>query len=112
MDNGIKFEYHPSCKFTYEHKGKKFYYQPDFMVEGRFVELKGDHYFNKEGDKMVCPYDRSLDEKYNAKFKCMLENDVQVLRSSDMKKYLSYVEKKHGKGWLKQFKRKPRNGKI
>ena len=37
---------------------------------------------------MICPYNHKLDDLYNAKYKCMLKNNVIVWRSNDIKKYL------------------------
>lgn len=44
---------------------------------------------------MVCPYNHKLDEKYNAKYKCMLENKINILTSIDIKKYLCYIYEKY-----------------
>jgi hypothetical protein len=82
--------------------------------------VKGDHFFDKDG-KMRCPYRNKVwtDEEYadkcalyEAKHQCMLANNVQILLGSDCQKYIDYVEQTYGKGYLKQFKKTPKESKI
>ena len=40
-DNNIQFEYQPNKVFFYEFKGQTCRYEPDFFVDGEYVELKG-----------------------------------------------------------------------
>lgn len=110
-DNNMQFEYQPDVSFDYSFNGKVHKYFPDFKVEGRLYEIKGDHFF--KDSKMVCPYrDKSwTDEqyllecsKYEAKHQCMLVNNVIILTSKDYRKYIDYVENAYGKDFLKQFK--------
>lgn len=83
-----------------------------FIVEGQLVELKGDHFFDESG-KMINPfrYPEWSDEQYEqacaqyeAKYQCMLKNNVRILRSDDYGQYVKYVEQKYGKDFLRQFK--------
>ena len=39
---------------------------PDFLVDGHYVEIKGDHFFKKDGT-MQNPYDHRQDGLYEAK---------------------------------------------
>ena len=87
-DNGYDFEYQPDVVFEYEYAGKKHVYLPDFLVDGMFVELKGDHFFDESG-KMINPFrDPSWTDleysdeclKYEAKHQCMLDNGVTIMR--------------------------------
>ena len=111
VDHNIKFEYQPNIKFEYEYNGKIHYYMPDFYINGEYVEIKGDHFF-KNG-KMVCPFRNKnwSEETYNqicglyeSKYKCMIKNNIKILRSNDYKKYFDYVKEKYGSDYLKQFK--------
>lgn len=111
-DNNIDFEYSPNVTFTFlDNDGVKHSYHPDFRVENRYVEIKGSHFFNTDGT-MRNPWKnrnwteeqkKKSDEIYEAKHQCMLENHIEILSSDDYKKYNTYVEKKYGKQFLRQF---------
>lgn len=112
IDNKINFDYNPIVDIWYIYKNKKHRYFPDFRINGKLVEIKGDQFFDENGN-MKCPfrYKTWSDEKYKdicgryaAKHKCMLDNNVQILRSADYKQYLDYIDKKYGKKYLAQFK--------
>ena len=79
-----EFEYQPNIQLEYEYDNKKHYYQPDFLIDGRLYEVKGDQFF--EGDKMINPYDRNQDGLYEAKHQCMLNNGVIILKVEDIKR--------------------------
>lgn len=78
--------------FSYNFKGKKYFYFPDFEIEGVYYEIKGDQFLNKEG-KWYNPFDRSQDEKYEAKHQCALKNNVTILYTKDYQKYLKEAKK-------------------
>lgn len=44
MENNIPFEYQPSISFEYVYNNKIYIYQPDFLINGKLYEIKGDHY--------------------------------------------------------------------
>ena len=83
-ENNIPCEYQPNVKLEYEYNDKKHYYQPDFLINGKLYEVKGDHFF--EGDKMICPYDRDeyKDGLAEAKHQCMIKNNVIILKRDDI----------------------------
>ena len=99
-DHDIDFQYQPD--YFFEFLGKRYY--PDFKVNGKFQEIKGEHFF--DGDKMVNPYDRSKeqDKIYEAKHQCMIHNGVDILRYEQMKPILDYIYKTYSKHYLKLFK--------
>ena len=99
-DNGLHFEYQPNVSFVYEHSGKTHAYQPDFIVENTFVEIKGAHFF--ENGRMINPWDRSQDSLYEAKHQCMLANNVKII--TDYDEYIKYVNDKYAKNHLMTFK--------
>lgn len=101
-NNGVYFEYQPKQTFEYTYNNKIFKYHPDFLVENYFVEIKGSHFFDTFGN-FINPYNRNLDGQYKEKYKCMLDNNIIIIRNCD--KYLNYVNKKFGKNYLKQFKK-------
>ena len=97
-DNKINVEYSPKISYDYEYCEKTYTYHPDFLINGKVYEVKGDYFFRinpKTGkEEMYCPYcydDWSdeyygwLCEKYEAKHQCMLKNNVIILRESDIK---------------------------
>ena len=119
-DNNIIFEYQPNVNIWYEFEGKRHKYEPDFMINEKIIEIKGNHFFDKEG-KMICPYRKKSwsDEQYlnkcmqyEAKHQCMLQNNIQILLYEDCKKYIDYVEQTYGKGYFQQFKKKQKESKI
>ena len=118
VDHSIKFEYQPSKSFEYIYANKKHFYIPDFFLidENQYVELKGPHFFTKNGT-MFCPYRDSdmtdedylhLNELFEAKHQCMLKNNVKIIRtdSLEMQKIMNYIAEKYGKDYLKQFRNK------
>lgn len=103
IDNNINFEYHPSMSFSYSYNGNEYSYFPDFKIENEFIELKGLQFFeNKDvNGKMINPYDRSQDDKFEAKHQCMLKNNVKII--TDCSKYIDYVNLKYTKDFLGLF---------
>lgn len=68
---------------------------PDFIIAGKLIEIKGDHLFKK----MLI--ENTIE---NAKYRCLLENNVEVWTSAKYNKYLNWFNKK---GYDKNdFKRK------
>ena len=99
-DHNIDFKYQPSISFEYEYNSSKHVYHPDFLVESEIYEIKGPQFF-KDG-KMINPYDASLNDLYEAKHRCMVENNIKII--TDCTEYIDYVDQKYGNDYLKQFK--------
>jgi hypothetical protein len=91
INHNLNFEYQPNIQFKYYYKGKEKIYQPDFLIEGKLYEVKGDQFF--EGDKMINPYDRTMDDIYELKHQCMLDNNVVILRKVDIEKIKTGLNK-------------------
>ena len=106
VDHNIDFEYQPNISFKYAYNGKIHTYHPDFRINGKIYEIQGDQYFNADKTKMICPYNHALDDKFNEKYKCMKNNNVIIITSNDIKKYLVYIYEKYDIMYLQQFKRK------
>ena len=96
-DNNIDVEYSPSITYEYEYDGITWTYHPDFLVNGKLYEVKGDQFFrineSTNQEEMFCPYRNPdwSDEHYNwmcgkyeAKHQCMLKNNIVILRNSDI----------------------------
>lgn len=81
----------------YYYDGKMLSYYPDFIVNDKIVEIKGLQFFENKNPngKMINPYDRSEDPKYEAKHQCMINNNVEII--TDTKPYTNYVITKYGK---------------
>jgi len=102
-DNGKGFIYHPPFYLTYlDDEETQHQYQPDFLVEGRFVEIKGDHFFNEKGE----PYNHYAKAFWWNKYNALLEHKVEILKFEEVKQYLRYVKEKYGKDYLRSFKRR------
>lgn len=93
MLNGIKCQLHPVTDITYEYDNKTHTYQPDFIIEGNLVEVKGLHFFEEKdpAKRMVNPYDHSQDDLYEAKHQYMIENNVVILTDLDCAKYVQFI---------------------
>ena len=104
MDNCLLFEAHPNQAFTYTYNGIEHSYFPDFKICDIYYEIKGDHFFKKDGT-MQNPYDHSQDELYEAKHQCMLKNNVIILKSSECSIFENYIKNVYGKDYIKQFKK-------
>lgn len=77
-DKAIDFEYQPNTNFIFHYNGKIKKYFPDFLVNGQFIEIKGDQFFKEDGT-MQCPFNHKLDNLFEAKHQCMISNNVQIL---------------------------------
>ncbi len=101
VDNNKHFIYHPPIPFRYigddglEHEG-----YPDFLIEGKFYEIKGTQFFNEAHE----PFNKYTQKFWWGKFQAMVDNNISILEHEDIKQYLKYVKEKYGKYYLKQFK--------
>lgn len=84
---------------------KKYYYFPDFLVEGKLVEIKGPQFLD-ENNNLICPYDKSELGKLKCeeKQKCMEKNKVQVLSKKELEPIIDIVNNICGKDYVKSFK--------
>ena len=84
-ENDIPCEYQPDITFKYLYDSEIHIYHPDFLINGKLYEVKGNQFF--DGDKMICPYNRNeyLDNLAEAKHQCMIQNNVVILRGDDIK---------------------------
>lgn len=99
-DKGISFEYHTQKIEYIGDDGKNHTYFPDFIVNGKIVEIKGDHFFNEKGE----PFNKYTKRSWKAKYDLILQKGGQIFRFEDIKPYLSYIKENYGDGFLKQWK--------
>jgi hypothetical protein len=100
-DNDRQFLYHPP--FTFEYIGddnETHVYHPDFLVEGKFYEIKGTQFFNNKGE----PYNMYTKSFWWEKYRSMKDNGVVILLKEDLKEVFSHIEELYGKKFLHQFK--------
>ena len=100
LKNNIKKE---SKCFTYTYNNIEYKYFPDFEIDGQFYEIKGDHFF--ENGKMINPWNRKDDGKAQAKYICMLKNNVNILKFNEIKPYIDWVNTTYGIDYLNKFRR-------
>lgn len=105
-DNNIDFEYQPDIKFKYIYNNEIHYYHPDFKIDNKLQEIKGNLFFenNNINEKMICPFNRQLDDLYESKHQCMIANNVQILTKDNIKEYIIYVKLNYGINFLKNCK--------
>ena len=101
-DHNLKIEYHSGDKFEYSINNKVHYYFPDFKIGAFYVEIKGDQFFDVNGN-FICPYNRDLDRMFAAKHDCMINNNVRILTGEDMKFYINYVLKNYPDEFIKKY---------
>ena len=105
-DHGKQIKREPTIlEFTVANK--LFHVVPDFEVDGKLIEIKGDFFFENSDPtkKMIHPWKRAkigseklkmLDEIAEAKHQCLIANGVVILTSKDMKPIEEYVQRKFG----------------
>ena len=106
-DNNLYIE--RNIHFYYEYTdeaGKNHKYFPDFKVQDGYVEIKGDQFFKDS-------YKENLrGESWEAKYKCILDNNIKLLRQRDLKDIFKACANKYSGGsvkrlfneWCKQFR--------
>lgn len=90
-ENDIPFEYHPA-PISYLCEGKEQDYFPDFKVGDELVEIKGNQFFNKDGE-FVSGFEQEQTEEDKAKWQCMMDNHVRLIRKDDIMKHIKFAEK-------------------
>jgi len=90
-DNGISFEYHPKAITYVDNDNVERKYFPDFLVDGKLHEIKGDYWWKNASD-----------EKRKTVEKCV----DKILFKRDYAKYLLYVKEKYGDDFIINCKRK------
>ena len=98
---GKQFVYHPKTPLSYiGSDGLEHLTMPDFLVEGKFYEIKGGCFFNKKGE----PYNAYTKQFWWEKYNAMLAAGIIIIREGEMKEAFTYVKKAFGKDFLKSCK--------
>lgn len=74
------FEYHPKITFTYIKEEQEHKYKPDFIINGKFYEVKGDFFFN-DNNQLINPFTKELQLE---KQECMIKNNVIILKRKEL----------------------------
>lgn len=103
-DHNIEFEYQPKTYFLYNYLNIEHRYCPDFKINDRIIEIKGLQFFENHDPtkRMICPYDRTQDDLYEAKHQCMIENNVEII--TDCSEYINYINTIYGKDFIEKFR--------
>lgn len=99
-DHGIEFKYHTERIEYIGDDGEKHFYYPDFLVDGKIVEIKGDQFFNEDGE----PYDSYHKCFWRKKYNLILQKGGKILKHRDLTEQLEYVKSTYGKHFLKECK--------
>lgn len=86
LEHGIQFERNKKT-FTYAFNNKEYHYLPDFIVDGKYVEIKGFWTEQWQAKKEQFPSDETL----------------LIISENEMKIYLDYVKDKYGKDFIKLY---------
>ena len=81
-------------KYYSEYYKKERLYFPDFEVGDQIYEIKGNHL--KEN---------GLDKSWEDKLKICKEQNIIIISSNEIDKYLDYVKEKYGRNYLKEFRK-------
>lgn len=107
VDNRVPFTYKPQGLPYSDDLGKAHVYHPDFYVDGRYIEIKGNHLRAADGT-VYSPYkndrQKAINQTLLCKQKCMDQNDVLVLSKQEILPILRYIEKAYGLDYLKSYR--------
>lgn len=89
--------------YSYKVEGVVHYYTPDFIENGKFVETKGEHFFDTSGN-LINPFskDKIVNKIFNAKGEFMKSLGVTVV--TDVSAIKEYVSSRYGKDYIKSFR--------
>ena len=92
-ENNIQFTYHPKIKIPYtDMYNKVHYYFPDFKVNDKLIEIKGDDQI--QNGTMIDKSDPSKNYIANAKYQCMKNNNIEILTGKDLKPCFQLIKEK------------------
>lgn len=113
LDHNISISRNTDKWFDYFYKDERHRYFPDFIVDDKIIEIKGNHLLDEDNNltSFYSDVDKSLSDKEKqyckelslAKSRCMKDNNVILI--SDISIYKKYIDDKYGKNYIRQFKR-------
>lgn len=90
-------------KIPFHFNNEIHYYYPDFKIDEKLYEIKGQHFFKSDGT-LYNPYNRKMDGLMLEKQKLMTMYNVTIVSKNEIGVYLDFMKKTYGKGWKKQFR--------
>lgn len=89
--------------YSFEVAGRTYYYFPDFLFDGKEVEIKGEHFFDAQRN-LINPFTRDphIQQIYKAKGDCIKANGVTII--SDVTTQQQYVESKYTSDFISLFR--------
>ena len=90
-------------RLEYEYNGEKHFYFPDFIVNGKLYEIKGDQFWKEDGT-MQNPYNHSRDGLFEAKHQCGLRNNVTFIKGKEIIEMNKYITEKYTPDYIGLFK--------
>ena len=102
-NNNIPFVYKPD-PLEYYFNNEQHRYFPDFLIYDIYVEIKGDHLIDQNGN-LCDPYNPSRNDLMLAKQKCMEDNKVLLLKYKDLKPIEKYIKSIYGTDFIRKHKR-------
>lgn len=89
--------------YSYIVEGVVHYYTPDFIENDKLVEIKGEHFFDKNGN-LINPFsnDEYVNKIFNEKGRFM--NSLGVIVITDISSMMEYVNNIYGKDYIKSFR--------
>lgn len=95
IENNIEIERNTES-FKYVFNNKEYNYYPDFIIDEKLYEIKGDMFLNENFNGY---------EKWQAKLKqVVIPKGINVLYEKKVKPYLEYITTKYDSTYLKSFK--------
>lgn len=104
-DLGKNIVRNPNVSFEFTAGNKTHQCFPDFKLDDKLYEIKGDQFVDKNTGKWIDPFSTKNDEFYEAKHQCLIKNSVIILYQCDMKPYLNYIKTHYGKYYLNTFRK-------
>lgn len=94
----VEFEY--QCEpLIYFKDGHEKMYIPDFNIKGRYVEIKGPQFFKE--NHLWDPFRKTFSYE---KEKCMIENNVCILKESQYMIFVNWLYKHYGRSFINSCK--------
>ncbi len=101
ISNGIPIFRNTKIKITYtDMNGKEYYTFPDFIINGKLVEIKGRQFYGKDGVSWIHPFNKKkvngnwisltleekefLNDKAERKRRKLIEQGVMILKDTDI----------------------------
>lgn len=102
LEHGHNIVRNTQLFYQYEYMGNSYRYFPDFIVDGKVVEIKGDYLVDADNHlKKVHAIDNP--DKLKAKDDCMVKNNVKLILKDEILPIINEVQLKYGKDFHKAY---------